>query len=47
MLYNRVVKHFLSNLCKYTDIFVFPVQTKNVEAVVSGKEQPIKSSAQK
>ena len=47
MLYDCVVKHFLSNLCKYTDIFVFPVQTKNEEAVVSGKEQPIKSSVQK
>lgn len=47
MLYDCVVKRFLSNLCKYTDIFVFPVQTKNVEAVVSGKEQPIKSSVQK
>lgn len=47
MLYDYVVKHFLSNLCKYTDIFVFPVQTKNAGAVVSGKKQPIKSSVQK
>ena len=37
-----MVKHFLSNLCKYTDIFVFPVQTKNAEAVVSGKKQPLR-----